>query len=71
MSAERDELRELVEQLPEDEVVTLLAQARHRVHPIAALPPWPPRFFGSFADERTDLGRNHEDLLADGFGRER
>jgi hypothetical protein len=68
MSAERDELHELVEQLPDDEVATLLARARHRAHPVAASAPWPPTFFGSFSDERTDLGRNHEDLLADGFG---
>jgi hypothetical protein len=26
-------------------------------------------WFGSFADERTDLSTNYDDLLADGFGR--
>jgi hypothetical protein len=26
-------------------------------------------FFGSFASSRPDLGTDHEDLLADGFGR--
>jgi hypothetical protein len=29
---------------------------------------WPPAWFNSFASGRRDLGGNHEDLLAEGFG---
>ncbi len=29
----------------------------------------PSSWFGSFASGRDDLGRNHDDLLAEGFGR--
>jgi hypothetical protein len=68
VSAERDELKRLVEDLPDERVPAVLAEVRRqsRPHPIAA---WPPAWFGSFASGRTDLGSNHEDLLAEGFGR--
>jgi hypothetical protein len=68
MSAERDELKRLVEELPDDRVPAVLAEARRQQQPQPASE-WPPAFFGSFASGRTDLGRNHEDLLAEGFGR--
>jgi hypothetical protein len=68
VSAERDELKRLVEQLPDERVPAVLAEARRQVDlPRAA--PWPPAWFGSFDSGRTDLGRHHDDLLADGFGR--
>lgn len=68
MSAERDELRRLIEQLPEDRVQAVLAEARRQS---GSKPPveWPPPWFGSFASGRSDLGSNHDDLLAEGFGR--
>ena len=68
MSAERDELKRLVEELPDDRVPAVLAEARRQQQPQPA-GEWPPAFFGSFASGRTDLGRHHEDLLAEGFGR--
>lgn len=68
MTADRDELRRLVEELPDEQVPAVLAEARRRARPrpVAA---WPPPWFGSVESGRTDLGRNHEDLLAEGFGR--
>jgi hypothetical protein len=68
VGAERDELRRLVEQLSEDRVSAVLAEARRQS---ASVPvgEWPPPWFGSFASGRSDLGSNHEDLLAEGFGR--
>jgi hypothetical protein len=68
MSAERDELRRLVEDLPDEGVRAVLAEARrqHEEQPTAV---WPPSWFASFASGRHDLGSNHEDLLAEGFGR--
>lgn len=68
MSAERDELKRLVEELPDDRVPAVLAEARRQHEPPPAAE-WPPSWFGSFSSGRTDLGRNHEDLLAEGFGR--
>jgi len=67
-TTERDELMRLVEQLPDERVPAVLAEARrHGDIPLAGQ--WPPAWFGSFDSGQTDLGRNHDDLLADGFGR--
>ena len=68
MSAERDELMRLVEQLPDERVSAVLAEARRQVK-LRPASQWPPAWFGSFESGRSDLGRNHDDLLADGFGR--
>ena len=68
MSDDREELHELIEQLPDEEIADVLADARRRLRPAPAAS-WPPAWFGSFADSKTDLGSNHEDLLAEGFGR--
>ena len=68
MSAERDELKELVDQLPDERVPAVLVEARRqaRLQPTSE---WPPPWLGSFASGRHGLGRDHDDLLADGFGR--
>ncbi|MBO0877354.1 MAG: hypothetical protein J2P19_28585 [Pseudonocardia sp.] len=68
MSADRDELRRLVDELPEREIPAVLAEARRRAH-LEPAPEWPPMFFASFASGRPDLGAHHDDVLADGFGR--
>ena len=68
MSADRDELHRLVDQLLEQEIPAVLAEARRRAH-LEAATKWPPAFFSSFASGRTDLGADHDGLLADGFGR--
>lgn len=68
MSAERDELKRLVEELPDERVPAVLAEVR-RQHEPRQKPEWPPVWFASFASGRHDLGSNHDDLLADGFGR--
>jgi hypothetical protein len=68
VSAERDELRRLVEQLSDDRLPAVLAEARRQSGSVPA-GEWPPPWFGSFASGRSDLGSDHEDLLAEGFGR--
>jgi hypothetical protein len=68
VSAERDELRRLVEQLSDDRVPAVLAEARRQSESVP-VGEWPPPWFGSFASGRSDLGSEHEDLLAEGFGR--
>jgi hypothetical protein len=68
VSAERNELYRLVEELPDERVPAVLAEARRQSRPQPAVK-WPPPWFASFSSGRTDLGANHEDLLAEGFGR--
>jgi hypothetical protein len=68
VSVERDELKRLVEELPDERVPAVLAEARRQSRP-QPVPPWPPAWFNSFASGRTDLGSNHDDLLSEGFGR--
>lgn len=68
MSAERDELRELVERLPEDQLPTVLSAARRGLGeaPVRA---WPPAFFGAGHAGRADVAERAEELLDEGFGR--
>ena len=70
VSPEREELRRLVEDLPDERVAPVLAEARRQSQPPKRQPEaWPPAWFGAITSERTDWGRNHDDLLAEGFGR--
>lgn len=68
VSAERDELRELVERLPEEQVPAVLSAARRH---LAGEPsrPWPPAFFGAGRAGRGDVAERSEELLGEGFGR--
>lgn len=68
MSAEREELKRLVEELTDDRVPAVLAEARRQIRPQPDAE-WPPPWFASFSSGRSDLGSNHDDLLAEGFGR--
>ncbi len=68
MSAARDELRELVEQLPDDEVPAVLAEIRRHVVPVATRP-WPPAFFAAGEASRSDVAEWAEEILGEGFGR--
>jgi hypothetical protein len=68
MSAERDELHRLVEDLPEAEVPAAVAELRLRLAQPTARP-WPPAWFGAATGRRTDIAGRSEDVLKDGFGR--
>jgi len=69
MSASRDELIHLIDGLPDDQVEVLLQDARRLT---AAKPEgaWPPAFFGAGVSKagRTDIARNIDKYLAEGFG---
>jgi len=72
MAEAREELVHLVQQLPDDQVHALLADARRRFSsgPKAAST-WPSAFFGSIKrdDLPKDLARNYRRHLAElGFG---
>jgi hypothetical protein len=68
MSAERDELRELVEQLADEEVPAALADLRRRLRS-AGDRAWPPAFFGAGRAGRSDVAARSEEILGEGFGR--
>lgn len=68
MTAARDELHRLVEQLPEDQVSAALIEVQR----LASAPdtsPWPPAWFGAITAGRTDTSGRVDELLAEGFGR--
>lgn len=72
MTASRDELIHLIEGLPDDQVEVVLADVRR----LASERPrgeWPPAFFGAGVAKggRTDIARNVDEYLAEGFGRRR
>lgn len=68
MSAERHELRELVERLPEEELPAVLADVRRHLNPVRDRP-WPPAFFGAGRARRSDVADRSEEILGEGFGR--
>jgi hypothetical protein len=69
MTAERDELRRLVEELPEDQVPAVLDEVRRHLPPVDHERTWPPAWFGAAAGSGSDVAAHSEELLADGFGR--
>ena len=72
VTANREELIHLIEGLPEDQVEVVLADVR-RLTTVKSRGQWPPAFFGAGVsrDGRTDVARNVDKYLAEGFGRRR
>ncbi len=68
MSVQREELLRLVEELPEDEVPTVLDDVRRHLRAVRAQS-WPPPWFGAEESRTTDVAARSEDLLDEGFGR--
>ncbi len=72
MTAERHELHQLVDELPEEHLAVVLADARRRLRR-SEDKPWAPEFFGIVdgADLPADLATSTDDYLAaSGFGRD-
>ena len=68
MTADRDELRRLVDELAEDQVPVALVEVQRLVaSPEASV--WPPPWFGAVQPGRADTAARVDELLADGFGR--
>ena len=67
-NVERDELRQLVEQLPDAELPGVMADVRRHL-PVERPTKLPPPWFGAATGARTDTARRVDDLLAEGFGR--
>lgn len=68
MSAERDELLRLVQDLPEDQVPQALADIRRHVRPVSERP-WPPAFFAIAPGDGKSIADEADELLREGFGR--
>ena len=68
MSAEREELLRLVEEIPEEQVPRALVEIRRHVRP-AGKRPWPPAWFGIAEGDGSDVGARSKELLKEGFGR--
>jgi len=68
MSAQREELLRLVEELPEEEVPAVLDGVRRHLRAVSERP-WPPAWFGAGEGSADDIAARSEDLLRDGFGR--
>ena len=67
VTAARDELRRLVEALPEEQVPAALVDMR-RLAERGAASAWPPPWFGAVTSGRLDTSVRVDELLADGFG---
>lgn len=68
MTAARDELRRLVEELADEQVPTALAEVRRLAEEPAEVE-WPPPWFGSITTGRSDTSMRVDEILAEGFGR--
>ena len=68
MSAQREELLRLVEELPEEEVPAVLDDVRRHLRAVSERS-WPPAWFGAGEGSADDISARSEDLLRDGFGR--
>ncbi len=67
MSAQREELLRLVEELPEEEVPAVLDDVRRHLRAVRDRP-WPPAWFGAGEGRSDDTAARSEDLLEEGFG---
>lgn len=69
MSAERDELRRLVEELPAEGVRAAIDEVRRHLGSSELERSWPPAWFGAAKGSRPDVAARSEELLAEGLGR--
>jgi lysophospholipase L1-like esterase len=68
VTAARDELRPLVEQLPDEQIPAALAEVQ-RVAASGESAEWPPPWFGAVTSKRSDTSERVDEPLADGFDR--
>jgi len=72
MTADRHELHDLVDELPDDQVALAIADVRRRLLRPKSESDWPPEFFGIIdgTEVPTNVARDADDFLAAyGFGR--
>jgi hypothetical protein len=69
MTAARDQLHRLVEQLPDDKVPTALSELQRLSDEEKKPGTWPPPWFGSITAGRSDISQRIDEILPEGFGR--
>lgn len=65
MSAEREELARLVEEIPDEQVPYALAEMRKHLRP-KPVPTWPPAWFASAPGDGSTAGANSQEYLIEG-----
>lgn len=68
VTVSRDELRHLVEDLPDDQVSAAIALVR-QLSPAEADEHWPPSWFGAITAGRDDTSERVDDILRTEYGR--
>ena len=68
MTAARDKLRRLVDELPEEQLPAALAEVQ-RLAERGGASAWPSAWFGAVTSGRLDTSARVDELLAEGFGR--
>jgi len=63
-----DELIQIARDLPDEQMQSLLVEARLRSQKPKKSAPWPPPWLASATAKETDLGRHVDKYLAAGFG---
>ena len=71
MATPREELRELVEQLPDEQVPVVLSEVRARLAPVRQERSWPPAWFAVAEGSAPDVSERVEEILGEEFGRRR
>jgi hypothetical protein len=68
MSTSRDQLHELVDQLPEEQVLAAVSQLRARLVSVPPAGSWPPTWIGVAQGSSQDLSERFEDVLSAELG---
>jgi hypothetical protein len=69
MSTPREELRELVEQLPDEQVSAVLSDVKARLVPVRQERSWPPAWFAAAEGSSPDVSERAEEILGEELGR--
>lgn len=69
VSTPRDELRQLVEQLPDEQVPAAVSELKARLTAVGRERAWPPAWFAVAEGSAPDVSERIEEILAEGLGR--
>jgi hypothetical protein len=71
VSTPREELRELVEQLPDEQVRAVLSDVKARLVAVPKERSWPPAWFAVAEGSSPDISERTEEILGEELGRRR
>jgi hypothetical protein len=69
MSTPREELHELVEQLPDEQVSAVLSDVKARLVPVRQERSWPPAWFAVAEGSSPDISARTEEILGEELGK--